>query len=287
MPQFIKGSYDTPFDPTWCPGCGDFAIWMALKSALQELNLPPHKVLILYGIGCSGNMANFVNTYAWHSLHGRAIPSAVGAKLCRKDLTVIVVAGDGDALGEGMGHFIHAVRGNADITYIIHDNKVYGLTVGQTAPTAIKGYKSKSTPEGVIEVNANALSLAIASGCGFVSKGYSGKIPHLKNLMKEAITHRGFSLVDVYQPCVTFNKVNNFPFYNERVYDLAETGHDTENRTVAFEKSLEWGDRIPIGIFYRDSRAPYEDHLPQEEGSPLAERPMTVRNIEYLVKGFQ
>lgn len=285
--QFVKGPLDTKVDPTWCPGCGDFGIWMALKNALTELQIPDHQVLIVYGIGCSGNMTNFVKTYAWHSLHGRAVPTAVGAKLCNKDLTVIVVAGDGDGMGEGMGHFIHAIRGNADITYIMHDNKVYGLTVGQAAPTAIKGYKSKSTPEGIIEINANAPSLALAAGCTFVSKGFSGRVGHLQGLIKQAIQHRGFSLVDVFQPCVTFNKVNNFPFYNQRIYDLQQDGHDVTNRVKAFEKALEWGDRIPIGIFYKDaSRPPYEDHLPQEQGEPLVMRPMQKRDLGHLVQEF-
>ncbi|MBI2453171.1 2-oxoacid ferredoxin oxidoreductase [Candidatus Peregrinibacteria bacterium] len=286
MAGFVKGKLDTAHDPTWCPGCGDFAIWMALKNVILDLQIEPHNVLIVYGIGCSGNMTNYVSTYGWHSLHGRAVPTAVGAKLMNKNLTVIVVAGDGDSLGEGMGHFIHAMRGNADITYIIHDNKVYGLTIGQAAPTAIKGYKSKSTPEGIIEINANALSLAVATGCGFVSKGFSGRIPHLQNLIKQAILHKGFSLVDVYQPCVTFNKVNNFPFYNERIYDLQQEGHDVHDRSKAFEKALEWGDRIPIGIFYQDDRPSYETYLPQEEGEPIVKRPMKVRDLTYLKKEF-
>ena len=286
MAGFVKGKFDTPHDPTWCPGCGDFAIWMALKNAIFELQIESHNVLIVYGIGCSGNMTNFVNTYGWHSLHGRAVPTAVGAKLMNKNLTVIVVAGDGDSLGEGMGHFIHAMRGNADITYIIHDNKVYGLTIGQAAPTAIKGYKSKSTPEGIIEVNANALSLGVSTGCGFVSKGFSGRIAHLQNLIKQAISHKGFSLVDVYQPCVTFNKVNNFPFYNERIYDLQQENHDVHDRLKAFEKAIEWGDRIPIGIFYQDDRPSYDAYLPQEGGEPVVKRPMKVRDLTELKKEF-
>ena len=156
------GQWDTSYKNTWCPGCGNFGIMIALKRALTELGLKPENVLVVYGIGCSGNGVNFIRTYAWHSLHGRAVPTAIGAKLANKDLTVIVMAGDGDSYGEGMGHFIHAVRGNADITYITHDNKLYSLTLGQSAPTSEKGTKTKSTPEGLIEVPANPMALALS-----------------------------------------------------------------------------------------------------------------------------
>lgn len=278
--------YNSCHAPTWCPGCGNFTIWNELKRALDELKIPPHKVLIVYGIGCSGNMYNTIGTYGWHSLHGRGVPTAVGAKLANKDLTVIVVAGDGDSLGEGMGHFIHGIRGNADITYLIHENKVYGLTTGQTAPTSDKGFVTRSTPEGSIEVVTNPIALAMTAGCGFVSRGYVGKPQQLKELIKQGITHKGFSLVDILQPCVTFNKVNTYQYYSEKVYDLAAENHAAGDFDKAFAKAREWGERIPTGLFYQDGRESYEEDLPQEKGKALTARPMVKRKVERLIKEF-
>jgi 2-oxoglutarate ferredoxin oxidoreductase subunit beta len=278
--------FNTINPPTWCPGCGNYSIWNEIKRALDELKIPQHKVLIVYGIGCAGNMYNTLNTYAWHSLHGRSLPTAVGAKLANKDLTVIVVAGDGDALGEGMGHFIHTLRGNVDITYLVHENKVYGLTTGQAAPTSDKGFVTKSTPEGLIEVPTNPVSLAMTAGGSFVARGYAGKPQQLKDLIKQGVQHKGFSFIDILQPCVTFNKVNTYPYYNERVYDLAESGHDASDFNAAFAKAREWGQKIPLGLVYQDAREAYEDDLPQEKGKAITARPITVRNLEPLYKDF-
>jgi 2-oxoglutarate ferredoxin oxidoreductase subunit beta len=277
--------FNTACSPTWCPGCGNYSIWNELKRALDELKIPQEKILIVYGIGCSGNMYNTVNTYAWHSLHGRAVPTAIGAKLANKDLKVIVVAGDGDAMGEGMGHFIHALRGNVDITYLVHENKVYGLTTGQTAPTSDHGFVSRSTPEGVIEIPANPISLAVTAGGSFVARGYAGRPQQLRELIKSAIEHRGFSFVDILQPCVTFNKVNTYQSYNEKVYDLAETGHNQLDWQAAITKAHEWGEKIPLGVFYRDTREAYEDDLVQEKGKPLASR-VAKRSIKKLALEF-
>ncbi|MBU1202731.1 2-oxoacid:ferredoxin oxidoreductase subunit beta [Patescibacteria group bacterium] len=279
--------WDTSYKNTWCPGCGNFGIIIALKNALIELGLKPENVLLVAGIGCSGNGVNFLKAYGWHSLHGRALPTAVGAKLANKDLTVIVMAGDGDGYGEGMGHFIHAVRGNANITYITHDNKLYSLTTGQAAPTTDKGTKTKSTPEGLIEVSANPISLALSAGGTFVSRGFAGNADHLKELLKQAINHPGFSLVDVYQPCVTFNKINTFKFYFDRLYNLDENKeYNPANIEMAFKESLIWGDKIPYGLFYKSSRPSYDNFLPQLNGKALVKRPMGVRNISSLVKSF-
>jgi 2-oxoglutarate ferredoxin oxidoreductase subunit beta len=278
--------FNSTCPPTWCPGCGNYSIWNELKRALDELKIPPHKILIVYGIGCSGNMYNFVKTYGWHSLHGRALPTAVGAKLANKDLTVIVVGGDGDGLGEGMGHFIHALRGNANITYLIHENKTYGLTTGQSAPTSEKGFVSKSTPEGLIEVPINTIALALAAGSGFVARAYAGRPQQLKDLIKLGIQHNGFSLVDILQPCVTFNKINTYEYYQSRVYDLATEQHPVDNFDQAFVKAREWGEKIPTGLFYQDQREAYEDDLLQEKGKALVNRPMVRRNLEKMIKQF-
>lgn len=272
---------------TWCPGCGNFGIWVAMRKALAELGLNPENVLIVYGIGCSGNGVNFTKTYAWHSLHGRAVPTAVGAKLANKDLTVIAMAGDGDGLGEGLGHFIHAVRGNADITYVIHDNKTYSLTTGQAAPTSDKGYKGKSTPNGVIEEMLNPVSLALSAGGSFVARGFAGNADHLKDIFKAAITHPGFALVDVFQPCVTFNMTNTFKWFFERLYNLDQDPKYSKTDLVkAWQESLAWGAKIPYGIFYQKIKATYGDSLPQLAGAALVKRPMIVRNIDKLVASF-
>jgi len=283
----IEKDFNTSYEPTWCPGCGNFGIFIALKNALVELGLKPENVLLIAGIGCSGNGVNFIKSYGWHSLHGRAIPTAVGAKLANKDLTVIVMAGDGDSYGEGMSHFIHAVRGNTDITYITHDNQLYALTTGQSSPTTIKGTKTKSTPDGLIEISANPISLALAAGGSFVSRGFSGNATHLKELMKQAIGHQGFSLVDVFQPCVTFNKISTFKFFFDRLYNLDEQA-DYKNNDIAMahRETLIWGDKIPYGLFYQDKRPNYGNYLPQLQGQSLAKRPVKVRNIDQLTKEF-
>lgn len=279
--------FDTSYKNTWCAGCGNFGIMIALKKALTELGLKPENVLIVYGIGCSGNGVNFIKTYAWHSLHGRSLPTAVGAKLANKDLTVIVMAGDGDGYGEGMGHFIHTVRGNADITYITHDNKLYSLTLGQAAPTSDKGTKTKSTPGGLIEVSANPMALALSAGGGFVSRGFSGNVNHLTELLKKAILHKGFSLVDIFQPCVTFNHINTFKYYFDRLYLLDDNKeYNSKDISVALKEAMIWGDKIPYGLFYTDNRPSYGDHLPQLQGTALVKRKMAVRNIDKLVKDF-
>lgn len=278
--------WNTTHAPTWCPGCGNYSLWNELKRALAELNIAPHQTLIVYGIGCSGNMYNFVKTYGWHSLHGRAVPTAVGAKLANKDLTVIVVGGDGDGLGEGLSHFIHGLRGNANITYLLHENKVYGLTTGQSSPTSDKGFISRSTPEGLIEVPINPLKLALAAGGSFIARGYAGKPNGLKELIKKGIQHRGFSFIDILQPCVTFNKINTYEFYNSRVYDLETEGYKPTDFNQAMIRAGEWGEKIPLGLFYHDSREPYEDDLPQEEGKAVVERPAVKRSLAKLVKEF-
>ncbi len=283
----MKDKFKTDYKITWCPGCGNFAIILALHQALTELNLNPKDVLIFYGVGCAGNGVNFTKTYAWHSLHGRAVPSAIGAKLANKDLIIIVMAGDGDSFGEGMGHFIHAVRGNTDITYITHDNKVYGLTTGQVAPTSEKGYKTKTTPQGSLESMANPISLALSSGGGFVARGFSGEAEHLKEVFKKGIKHKGFSLIDVFQPCVTFNKTNTFKWYFDRLYNLDQNKHQKNNLELAWKESLAWGNKIPYGIFYENKERSYGDSLPQLKGHALVKRKLKVRKIDKLLKEFK
>lgn len=286
MSSLIADSFKTGFLPTWCPGCGDFGIWMALKQALAQLGIGPDDAAIVYGIGCHGNMYDWMNTYAVEGLHGRALPVAQGIKLANHKLPVIVVSGDGDCLGEGGNHFIHAAKRNPDITVIIHDNQVYGLTTGQASPTAKQGFKTKSTPEGVADEPVNPLTLAITAGATFVARGFAGDTPGLTQLMVSAISHKGFAVVDTLQPCVTFDRVHTYPWYRERLYQLKQEGYQADNRLQALEKALEWGDRIPLGIFYQETRPTSEDREPALAEKPLVELPLPLDNLEELLKEF-
>ena len=276
----------TSGEPNWCPGCGNFPIWHALKRAIVELNLEPHNVAIFSGIGCSSKMPHWINTYGFHGLHGRPLPIATGARLANNSLTVIVVGGDGDGYGIGVGHFIHAMRRNLDITYIVTNNQVYGLTTGQTSPTSDKGFTTKSTPTGVIEMPINPIALAIASGATYISRGFSKEMKHLTKLIVDGVRHEGFALVDVLQPCVTFNRKNTYEWFSERVYKLEETDHDVTDKQAAFLKSLEWNNRIPIGLFYKEIRPTYEDELPQIGETPLVKQRIEDIDITALMDEF-
>ncbi len=272
--------------PNWCPGCGNFPIWHSLKRAIVELNLEPHNVAIFSGIGCSSKMPHWINTYGFHGIHGRPLPIATGTRLANNNLTVIAVGGDGDGYGIGIGHFIHAMRRNLNITYIVTNNQVYGLTTGQTSPTSDKGYATKSTPTGVIEIPINPIALAIASGATYISRGFSKEMKHLTKLIVDGVRHEGFALVDVLQPCVTFNRKNTYEWFSERVYKLEETDHDATNKQSAFLKSLEWNDRIPIGLFYKEARPTYEEDLPQIAETPLARQRIEDIDIRTLMAEF-
>lgn len=249
--------------PTWCPGCGDWAIGMAIKSALVSLNLDPSSVFVAFGIGCSGNMNDFLNAYALHALHGRAIPNAIGMKLAQHTKPVIAIVGDGDCYGEGGNHFLHACRGNHDITVIVHDNGVYGLTTGQAAPTSNKGMKTKSTPYGLIEQSINPLTLALSQGATFVSQSFAGDLKHAGEMIKAGISHKGFSLVNILQPCVTFNKVNTYNYYYERTYKLDEK-YKTDDIRSAVSRALDMNDeKFPLGVLYDVGRPVFHELLTQ------------------------
>ena len=272
--------------PNWCPGCGNFPIWHALKSAIIELGIEPYNIVIFSGIGCSSKIPHWVNTYGFHAIHGRPLPIATGVRLANNSLTAIVVGGDGDGYGIGIGHFIHAMRRNLDITYIVTNNQVYGLTTGQTSPTSDKGFATKSTPTGVIERPINPIALAIASEATYISRGFSKEMKHLTKLISNGVKHEGFALIDVLQPCVTFNRKNTYEWLSERVYKLEETDHDVTNKRAAFQKSLEWNKRIPIGLFYREVRPTYEDELPKIARTPLAKQEIQDIDITSLMDEF-
>jgi len=239
--------------PNWCPACGDFNLLFAIKNALAELNLPREQVLLVSGIGCGSKTPHFVSTYGFEGLHGRGIPVATGAKLANPELTVITVSGDGDTYGIGANHLLHTMRRNMDITVIVQDNAVYGLTKGQYSPTTRKGFKSPSSPHGALEEPLNPLALGIITGATYVARGYAYEIQHLIKLIRDGITHKGFSLIDVFQPCSTYNKVNDIAWYKKNTYKLEAEGHDPSNKAKALEKAMEWDEgRVPIGLFYKE-----------------------------------
>jgi 2-oxoglutarate ferredoxin oxidoreductase subunit beta len=269
----------------WCPGCGNFAILRAVKNALIELQISPSGLLIVSGIGQAGKFPHFMKCNFLNELHGRAIPAATAAKLVNPNLTVIAVGGDGDGYGEGGNHFMHAVVRNTQMVYLVHDNKVYGLTKGQASPTSDAGFVTKVTPDGSGQP-LNPLALAIAADCSFVARAFAGDIPHLTGILTRAIRNPGFALIDILQPCVSFNHINTYEFYQKRVYHLEESGYQPQDRVAAFQKSLEWGDRIPIGVLYQTTRPLPQDHLPAFRGQPLVERPLDPLRIAPLLSDF-
>jgi 2-oxoglutarate ferredoxin oxidoreductase subunit beta len=277
-PKLTVKDFKGKVDPDWCPGCGDFGLLAALKQALVELELQPHEVLTVSGIGCSSNLPGYVNAYGMHTLHGRAVAVATGAQLANHKLKVIVTGGDGDGFGIGGNHFLHTMRRNVDLTYLVMDNQVYGLTTGQISPTSIKGMKTKSTPFGSVENPINPISLAIAGGATYVARGFTGQQKHLVELIKGGIRHRGFSLIDVFSPCVTYNNDNSHEFFKTRVKKLEEMGHDPTNFHAAMDKAYLWGEIIPIGLFWKRADLPSLDELEPvlAEGGPLAHRPLGV-----------
>jgi 2-oxoglutarate ferredoxin oxidoreductase subunit beta len=244
-------------DPDWCPGCGDFGVLAALQKALVELQIPNHNVVTISGIGCSSNLPGFINTYGMHTLHGRALAVATGVKLANHELTVLVTGGDGDGFGIGGNHFVHSMRRNVDLLYIVMDNQIYGLTTGQTSPTSRLGMKTKSMPFGSIEAPVNPISLALAAGATFVARGYSAEQKHLTDLIKQGIQHKGFSFLDVFSPCVTYNHDNTYQWFRPRVKRLEDdTAFDPADWMAAMGKSLLWGEEIPIGKFFERTDVP-------------------------------
>src|SRR3990167_4527498 len=243
----IFADYNNTMQPTWCPACGDFAIFMALKQALVALQIPPHQIFQVWGIGCSGNMSNWVNVYGAHALHGRALPVATAAKLVNPHLTAIAEGGDGDGYGIGLAHFIHTMRRNLDITYIVTNNLIF----------------------------------ALSSDCTYIARGFSGDVNHLKELIIGGIRHRGFALIDIFQPCVTFNNQNTYDWFKERVYKLEDVeGYTARDKEQAFPRALEWGPKIPIGLFYQEERATYTDELDQLSGPDDAVVEHDIMNVD-------
>ena len=294
---------DNPFDskqkPVWCPGCGDYGIMAALKQAFVSLGLKPHQVVIVTGIGCGSKLPDYMHAYGYMSIHGRPLAVATGVKLANPELMVVVVDGDGDAYGIGGNHLIHTARRNMDITHIVQNNQVYALTKGQFSPTTDKGRRTSTSPFGVIEAPIMPLALALAAGATFVARGAAFDPRHAAGLMAEAISHPGYALLDVVQPCVSFNKINTYEWYRQRVYKVEEraqerlagdgpgddqcddrgddaraNSHDSGDFQAAMKLAREWGDRIPLGVIYRRTEEPYHSSLPGLARGPLPARPL-------------
>jgi 2-oxoglutarate ferredoxin oxidoreductase subunit beta len=277
----------TGHKPEWCPGCGNFAILKALETTIMELDIPHEKYVLATGIGCHGKLFNYVNLNGFHCIHGRVLPFATGVKLSNHSLTVLGFAGDGDAFDEGFDHFPHAARRNMDIKFFVHNNRVYGLTTGQTSPTSEIGYKSKTTPQGSVAYPINPVLMALSSDASFVARAFVGDLKHLASIMRAAIKHPGFAFVDILQVCYTFNKVNTYQFYRDRVYKLDEDGHDPQNLDQAVKRSREWGSRIPIGIFYQKPRPVYHLSLHQLKESPLVEADLRADGLDGFLGLFE
>jgi 2-oxoglutarate ferredoxin oxidoreductase subunit beta len=251
------GEYET----AWCPGCGNFSILKAVKQALVASNLKPHELLFVSGIGQAAKAPHYLNANVFNGLHGRSLPVATGAKLANPNLTVIVESGDGCNYGEGGNHLLAAIRRNIDVTLLVHNNQVYGLTKGQASPTSAEGFVTKAQPQGVPSAPFNPIAVAVAMKAGLVARGFAGMTDHLSELIQQGIAHRGFALIDVLQPCVSFNKVNTFGWYKERCKTLPP-GYDPTDWEGAMKVAFEWGDKIPIGIIYRGNRLAFEEHFP-------------------------
>ena len=282
--EYKLADFKTPVHNDWCAGCGDFGILNAIQMSLYELEISPHQAAIFSGIGCSGKTPHFINTYGIHTLHGRVLPFAQGAKLANPNLKILAVGGDGDGLGIGSGHFVNSGRRNIDLTYIIYNNGVYGLTKGQASPTLKLGMKTKSLPQPNVNDSINPIALACISGFTFIARGYSYDIKHLKEIIKKGIEHSGLSFIDVLQPCPTYNDINTKEWYQSftldednpsiripKIYKLEEEGYngvvdneeESSNKIIkAIEKSKEWENRIPVGVFYENKKTPtYEERL--------------------------
>ncbi|MBK5254092.1 MAG: 2-oxoacid:ferredoxin oxidoreductase subunit beta [Peptostreptococcaceae bacterium] len=261
------------YETAWCPGCGNFSIIDCLKTALDELNLDPHEVLMVGGIGQAAKTPQYINANAFCGLHGRSLPAAVASKIANEKLTVIVDTGDGDSYGEGGNHFIHNIRRNVNITHFVHDNQIYGLTKGQASPTSGEGFVTGVQVNGNINTPLNPMLISIAAGAGFVARAYCGNKEHLISVMKQAIEYNGYAIVDILQPCVSFNKVNTYAYYSQRVYELDDS-YQPFDKVAAMQKAMEFGDRIPIGVIYQEPKPSYhQKNTVLKSGKPLIDRP--------------
>ncbi len=276
------GEYET----AWCPGCGNFALLRAVKLALVKRGLEPHQVLFVAGIGQAAKTPHYLNANVFNGLHGRGIPVATGAKLTNPNLVVIAESGDGCMYGEGGNHFLAAIRRNIDITLIVHNNQVYGLTKGQASPTSDEGFVTKAQPEGVAEAPFNPVAVAIAMHAGFVARGFVGMEEHLIDVVIQAIDHRGLSLIDVLQPCVSFNRINTFRWYRDRCKPLPSS-YDPYDREAAIRMAEQWGNEIPVGVIYRNNRVEFEKHFPVLTRGPVVGQGVDRSRFKKVMEAYE
>jgi 2-oxoglutarate ferredoxin oxidoreductase subunit beta len=275
------GSYET----AWCPGCGNFSLLEGVKKGLVRAGLEPRQVLFVSGIGQAAKAPHYLNANIFNGLHGRALPVATGAKIANPGLTVIVESGDGCIYGEGGNHLLAAIRRNIDITVIVHDNQIYGLTKGQASPTSGEGQVTKAQPGGVVAERFNPVALAVAMHAGYVARSFTGSVDHLAGMIEGGIAHRGFALVDVLQPCVSFNKVNTFAWYRKRCYELED--HDPSDWDTSMKLAMEWDEKIPLGVIYSNDRPAYEDRIPALEKGALVGRDVDREELARIIDSYR
>ncbi|MFC1567238.1 2-oxoacid:ferredoxin oxidoreductase subunit beta [Thermodesulfobacteriota bacterium] len=261
--------YESSYANQWCPGCGNFGILAAMKETLVNLGISPEELLIISGIGQAAKTPHFLKCNMFHALHGRALPLATGAKMANHNLKILVNSGDGDCYGEGGNHFMHAIRRNVDLTLLVHNNKIYGLTKGQASPTSDMGMVTPLQPYGVIAEPFNGLAVALSLGAGFVARGFSGDSEHLSRLIQSGMQHKGISLIEILQPCVSFNRINTYDWYKKRVYDLFAEDYVPHDFEQAMNLARQWGDRIPIGILYQEEKPAFMDRVAMFQKEPL------------------
>ena len=275
------GKYET----AWCPGCGNFGILNSLKHALVDCGLAPHQVLLVSGIGQAAKSPHYLKANVFNGLHGRGLPAAIGAKLANPELTVIAESGDGCMYGEGGNHFLAALRRNLNLTILVHDNRVYGLTKGQASPTSEQGFVTKTQPHGAFAESFNPVAVAVVMGASFVARAYAGLPEHLAGLIAQAIKHRGTALVDIFQPCVSFNKANTYQWYKEHCYELGED-HDPTDHGQALRIALEFGERIPLGVIYKIEKPLFEEQFAVLKNGPLARQEVSQDGLRQIMQGY-
>ncbi len=279
-------NYECDYENKWCPGCGNFGILASMKDAFVKLDIPPEKLLIVSGIGQAAKTPHFLKCNLFHALHGRALPLATGAKMANHELNIVVNSGDGDCYGEGGNHFMNAVRRNVDLTLLVHNNKVYGLTKGQASPTSDMGMVTRVQPHGVVMESFNPLAVALSLGAGFVARGFSGNEAQLSKLIQAGMKFNGLALIDILQPCVSFNSINTFAWYKKRVYDLQEEDYTPDDLQKAISLSFQWGDRIPTGIIYRKEASSFTERIGMLKDGPLVDRKYDPGKLQELLSSL-
>ncbi|MFN2340582.1 MAG: thiamine pyrophosphate-dependent enzyme [Halanaerobium sp.] len=277
--------YQADRETAWCPGCGNFPLRTALADALTELDLKPEQVTMYSGIGQAAKMPHYIKVNGFNGLHGRSVPPAIGMRVANPEMTVIVESGDGCSYGEGGNHILHNMRRNPDIIHLVHDNQIYGLTKGQASPTSVPELRTPVQTHGVNAEPLNPVQFAVGMKASFVARSSVGDREHLIEMIKEAKKHKGYALIDVFQPCVTFNKINTYQWYNKRVYKLED--HDPTDYEAAMKVAQEFGDKIPIGIIYREDKPTFRDRMPYLEDKALVERDVEVDDLKYLIDEFK